>query len=703
MASGTYYPAASGDDGYWDSNGFFGDNDYLVIGKSTVSRHSFVRFPSVTIPQGSIVSEAYIRFTAQDTDSSTVVNANIYFNNVDNAVAPTSIGEGDGLALTSAVAWSAIAAWTNDTQYNTPELKTILQTVIDRGSWSSNNAIQIVIKNNGSSGSARRLPSSFELLGGAEKAELHVTWALSGEITDGVGMADTYASVVLAEIIAEAFGMSDTYDLDSPYREITDGCGIDDTLARSFETFNSITNGAGMADVMAGIFEIFVTITNNTGMADTYARFIETNKSIQDDLGSADLHEAITLYSKTIAEIFSSWDTLKWGWRKSIADSLNITETVAKILGIPVKDWITLKDTQIDNWSGVEAVSDSFYAIDIAKAIRVYDDSIADGMAITDAVKLFLELMITDILTCVDTGTSVWKGIRSVDSTFGISDAIALKKVFDDLVADGMAIVDAVKLFFGLVITDALKATDSLQNIGNFRHSAEETITLADIVSRAFPKSISDSLAIADTSLIDFLTLLQVTDTFNIAETSTPGLTISQTIADVLEALDTATIQQLLQELIQDGLNIEVIIELDDELWQTWVLNTGAFHPSVYSGYDYNSFAVFNDTVYGCKSDGIYELAGDTDDGTAFKPGIILPSTQFGSSHNKRFRKGFLGVSGDNVVVKAETENGWRTFRVTDTEVSITRDLKGRSWKFSVEGFDSLDSIDLIPVILSRR
>lgn len=647
MASGTYYPAASGDDGYWDSNDFFGDNDYLVIGKSTVSRHSFVRFPSVTIPQGSIISEAYIRFTAQDTDSSTVVNANIYFNNVDNAVAPTSIGEGDGLALTSAVAWSAIAAWTNDTQYNTPELKTILQTVIDRGSWSSNNAIQIVIKDNGSSGSARRLPSSFELLGGAEKAELHVTWALSGEITDGVGMADTYASVVLAEIIAEAFGTSDAYDLDSPYREITDGCGIDDTLARSFETFNSITDGVGIADVMAGIFEIFVTITNNTGIADTYARFIETNKSIQDDLGSADSLIGNILYTKIQTETLSVWDALKWGWRKSIADSMAITETVAKILGIPVKDWLAFTDTETTNWSGVEAVSDSFYAVDISKAIKAYTDSIADGMAITDAVNLALELMITDILTC----------------------------------------------------------TDTVLNIGAFTHSIADSMTLEDIVKRAFPKSISDSFAITDTSLTDFLVLLQIADSLAITETTTPGLTISQTIADALDILDTITIKQLLQELIQDGLNLEVIVELDDELWQAWVLNTGAFHVSVYSNYDFNSFAIDEQTsiVYGCKSDGIYQLTGDDDDGTAFYSGIILPETRFGLANNKRFRSAYFGVSGNDVILKMSTDNGWRTYRVTDTEARLTRDLKGRSWQLSVENFDSLDSLNLIPVILSKK
>jgi hypothetical protein len=558
VASNTFYPAASGDDGLVYTTNFFSATPDLYFGDSGgTSINIFIRFLSVNIPQGSTITAAYIKFTSNNNASTTTMNANIYFNNIDNAVAPTDATEFDALALTGAIAWSAIPAWTDDVQYDTPELKTILQTVVDRGGFSSNNAVQAVLKDNASSETTMRHPSSFDFSSGAEKAELHVTWEppIEGEITDGVGMADTYASVVLAEIIPEAFGMSDAYVFDTPYREITDGCGIDDTLARSFETFNSITDGAGMADVMAGIFEIFVTITNNTGMADAYARFIETNKSIQDDLGSADSVIGNILYTKIQAETLSVWDILKWGWRKSIADSLDITETVAKILGIPVKDWITLKDTQIDNWSGVESVSDSFYTIDIAKAIRAYDDSIADGMAITDAVKLFLELMITDILTCVDTETSVWKGIRSVDSTFGISDVTSLKKVFDDLVADGMAITDVVKLFFGLVITDALKATDSLQNTGQFRHSAEETMTLADIVSRAFPKSISDSLAIADTSLIDFLALLQLTDTFNIAETSTPGLTISQTIADALEALDTTTIQQLLQELIQDGLN----------------------------------------------------------------------------------------------------------------------------------------------------
>ena len=230
-------------------------------------------------------------------------------------------------------------------------------------------------------------------------------------------------------------------------------------------------------------------------------------------------------------------------------------------------------------------------------------------------------------------------------------------------------------------------------------------MTLEDIARRLFPKSVSDSFVASDTSLVDFLTLLQISDSFNTVDTATRLVSINQIIADSLAVLDTVTVQQLIQELIQEGLNFDVSVVIDGEVWETWVLNTSAFHPSVYSNYEFNSFAIdrSNNICYGCKSDGIYTLEGDTDDGTPIRAGIILPDTQFDSANNKRFRKAWLAVEGDNLILKAETESGNKTYRMVDTEVSITRDLKGRSWKFSVEGFNSLDSIDLVPIILSRK
>ena len=136
MASGTFYPVVSGDDGYFFGTSLSNNSIQLFIGNTTGnSINIFIRFPNVTIPAGAAISEAYIRFTSINTQSNTTLNENCYFNDIDNAVAPTNIGEANALALTSAITWNNLGTWVDDVQYDTPELKTILQTVISRGGW----------------------------------------------------------------------------------------------------------------------------------------------------------------------------------------------------------------------------------------------------------------------------------------------------------------------------------------------------------------------------------------------------------------------------------------------------------------------------------------------------------------------------------------------------------------------------------------
>ena len=108
--------------------------------------------------------------------AATIANINCYFNDADNAVAPTNTAEWNGLALTSAIAWNALAEWTDGGKYDTPELKTILQDVIDRGGWAINQALQVVLKDNVSDSGALRAASAYEHASAAEIAELHIKW-----------------------------------------------------------------------------------------------------------------------------------------------------------------------------------------------------------------------------------------------------------------------------------------------------------------------------------------------------------------------------------------------------------------------------------------------------------------------------------------------------------------------------------------------
>ena len=99
---------------------------------------------------------------------------NCFFNDQDDAVAPTTWSNYNTKSLTAAIVWNGIAPVADGGTIDTPELKTILQEVIDRGGWVSGQAVMILIKDNSSDNGAYRAFSAIDYLLGAEKAELHV-------------------------------------------------------------------------------------------------------------------------------------------------------------------------------------------------------------------------------------------------------------------------------------------------------------------------------------------------------------------------------------------------------------------------------------------------------------------------------------------------------------------------------------------------
>ena len=159
-----------------------------------------------------------------------------------------------------------------------------------------------------------------------------------------------------------------------------------------------------------------------------------------------------------------------------------------------------------------------------------------------------------------------------------------------------------------------------------------------------------------------------------------------------------------LYSTIYDTLQMNVIVELDGEVWECYVLNTPKFYPSVYSGFNFNSYCVFENRAYGANDDGVYELTGSTDAGATIHTGVVLSSTNFGSANQKKFRRGYLGISGTAPVMVFQTENGQRETYNIDSEgkVVASSGLKSKSWKLSIADFDTLDSIKLLPIILTK-
>ncbi len=175
----TLYPAVSGDDGHWFTAGTFQrDGGAITIGSMEVTNYfdkSFIRFPLAAMPW-SLIKSAVITFKANTATNHTTCNAQILCNDADNAVAPANSSGADALALTSEVVnWDAISAWTNTSLYDTPDISPIIQEVVNRKNWKKNNALMVIIRDNGSSNDAYRAAGAFDA-GATYKPKLVITF-----------------------------------------------------------------------------------------------------------------------------------------------------------------------------------------------------------------------------------------------------------------------------------------------------------------------------------------------------------------------------------------------------------------------------------------------------------------------------------------------------------------------------------------------
>ncbi len=143
----TVKPAVDGDDTTWTQTASFWNNiTQNGMGKAAGNYcHSAIRFPAVGIPYGAKIESAILTLNAHS-DLGDTANVEIYGNAEDDADAPTDLAGALGLDLTTEkVEWS-VPTFVTDSNYDSPDLKDVIQEIVDRPGWVEDNALQLVIK-----------------------------------------------------------------------------------------------------------------------------------------------------------------------------------------------------------------------------------------------------------------------------------------------------------------------------------------------------------------------------------------------------------------------------------------------------------------------------------------------------------------------------------------------------------------------------
>lgn len=176
MTTQTLYPNAPGQDATWveglsalDTTATnmafgYGGSPYLSI-------NAFARFIfSATIPQGSTINEAFIRFYANLTLSAT---CRVAISAIDaaNPLAPTTYAGAEGATRTTAFVLWTVPAMTIGTQYSSPDIASVLQELAD--SYDIVSVVVYLEDNIGSGGNSRQV-RSYDY--GSQYPELYVDY-----------------------------------------------------------------------------------------------------------------------------------------------------------------------------------------------------------------------------------------------------------------------------------------------------------------------------------------------------------------------------------------------------------------------------------------------------------------------------------------------------------------------------------------------
>lgn len=230
------------------------------------------------------------------------------------------------------------------------------------------------------------------------------------------------------------------------------------------------------------------------------------------------------------------------------------------------------------------------------------------------------------------------------------------------------------------------------------------------LITCASPVSYAYIIPIDATNVV--LTATTFSRLYTTLANSTSSITATMTLVDRV-----TYIQNIINYLYISGYSIGIKpnttgVNVNSE---TWVLNMENSASSQYDNFGFNSFSFdpINQRYLACSEEGIYQLTGTTDAGTAIDSLVEFGTSNFGTQQLKNISNAWLGLStSGKVYLKVEADNNIVTYEAKDynpilqnQRIDIGKGLRGSYWKFSVIAHTpmELESITFLPIPINRR
>lgn len=318
-----------------------------------------------------------------------------------------------------------------------------------------------------------------------------------------------------------------------------------------------------------------------------------------------------------------------------------------------------------------------------------------------------------------------------IETEYQLSDSILfqdkVKAILTESLTDLFVVNDTVEIGAVVeILADVLKLSDDFVALIEAELALADSLGLSDSFGLHYRFELADTLALVDQLAWKISVVQTLADTLSLTDSNSITLLVKESLADTFEATDSfAQIAQVVLEF-SDIFALNGQFKIDGESYTVWALNPKSVSPYKLKYLkNINSMTRIAGKNLICADDGIYEVGGDSDDGTVFdafvKTGFMDfndPERHYKGEHLKQLLNGYMVLTADGETLikvtttrRGEAKETWfkcvkKPSVMSKVQLPLSNSLRSVLFQFEIKPLEKkpmkLREVEVIPLFLNR-